>query len=80
MLKQLTFPHPMTVTLNGEKVRFGAYEACMIIGENGYRLEPTVKLSSATIWVTEVELADGQIMIFDEPFYKTNVGFAKPRT
>lgn len=79
MYKQLTIPYPMTairILPDGTEthIRYGSYEAILIVSDNGHPITPTVQLSVATHEVTEVECLDGSIVKFDTPFYKTNKG------
>lgn len=74
MSKQLTFPHPTTVTKihpNGtkERLRYGQYEAVIITKENGHPTDRLKILIPPTHPVTEVECEDGARLIFDKPFY-----------
>ena len=74
MSKQLTFPHPTVVTkihLDGreERLRYGQYEAVMIVKENGHPVNRMKILIPPRYFVTEVECEDGTKLIFDEPFY-----------
>lgn len=79
---QLTFPcrteafiiTPMDDYL---PITYGAYEAVMIVKENGYEVGGTMKLHSCMHPVTNVELVDGTILHFPVPFYQTNRGHAQ---
>lgn len=74
MSKQLTFPHPTTVTKiypdgRSERLRYGQYEAVVIVKENGFPTDRTKILIPPTHLVVEVECEDGTRLVFDEPFY-----------
>lgn len=57
---------------------FGAYEAVMIVKENGYEVGGSMTLLADIYPVTNVELVDGTVLHFPVPFYKTNRGSYKP--
>ncbi len=74
MSKQLTFPHPTVVNkiyLDGrqEQLRYGQYEAVMIVKENGFPTDRWKIPTPPRYPVTEVECEDGTKLIFDKPFY-----------
>jgi len=74
MSKQLTFTRPTTVTKvysdgRQERLRYGQYEAVMIVKENGLPTDRLKPLVVPTRPVTEVECEDGSKLIFEEPFY-----------
>lgn len=74
MSKQLTFPKPTVVTKiyhdgRQERLRYGQYEAVMIVRENGHPVDRTKKLIPPTHLVTDVDCEDGTKLVFDEPFY-----------
>jgi len=74
MSKQLTFPYPTIVTAihpDGRhiEVRFGHYEAVMIVKENGHDVHRTKELHGGKYPVTNVELEDGTKLVFDKPLY-----------
>lgn len=74
MAKQLTFPEPTIATKihqdgRQEQLRYGQYEAVMIIKENGLPVDRNKILIPPRYPVTEVECEDGTKLIFDKPFY-----------
>lgn len=73
MSKQLTFPYPVEVTRiydgRQERLRYGYFEAVMIVKENGYPVDRCKKLIPPRHPVTEVECEDGSKLVFDKPFY-----------
>lgn len=73
-MKQLTFPKPTVATRikpsgETEDVRYGQYEAVMIVTENGLPVNRTKILIPPTHPVTEVVCVDGTKLLFKEPFY-----------
>lgn len=74
MSRQLTFPYPTTATKihpdgRQDRLRYGQYEAVMIVKENGYPTDRCRILIPPRYPVTEVECDDGTKLVFDEPFY-----------
>ena len=74
MSKQLTFPKPTVATKiypdgRQERLRYGQYEAVIIVKENGLPTDRCRTLIIPTHPVTEVQCADGTKLVFDEPFY-----------
>lgn len=73
--KQITFPHRMSATHvypdgSIECVRYGQYEAIVIVKENGWPVNRTVKLGMPNRYkITEMEKVDGTKVIFDEPYW-----------
>jgi hypothetical protein len=74
MSKQLTFPRPTTATKvypdgRQERLRYGQFEAVMIVKENDLPVNRTKILIPPRHPVTRVECEDGTKLVFDEPFY-----------
>ena len=77
-MKQLTFPKRTTCTHiypdgRQEKMIYGQYEAVQIVKENGWETDQSVILIPPRYFIEEVEKQDGTKIIFDEPFYLTNI-------
>lgn len=74
MPRQLTFMSPTTVTKiypdgTQERLKYGQFEAVMIVSENGMPANRTSYLMPPRYPVTEVKCIDGSTLIFDKPFY-----------
>ncbi len=74
MPRQLTFPQVMDCTHihpdgREENVRYGKFEAIIIVAENGWPTDRTVPAIVPSHFVTEVTKEDGTRVVFGKPWF-----------